>query len=785
MNHLQAGDGQTARILVVDDEQSNRALFEVMLARDGFEVTTVASGEAALAMIQSERPDLVLLDVMMPVMNGYDVVGRIKRDAATKTIPVIMITALDDRDSRMRALTAGAEDFLTKPVDRAELSMRIRNLLRLKTYGDFYDKYSQSLEAEVAAQTSELRQQRDRAQLYLNAAEVILLARDTSGRITLVNRFACELLGWSADELIGSNWIEKCVPQSHQKITEERFKALLEGAKSSVELPVLTRGGQQRILEWRGRRLTDDRGNVTGVLSCGADITEKSQATEALRLAEERTRFALRAAGVGVWDLDYATGELRWSEEMERQFGYLPGTFNGSEEAFARGVHPEDVQGVLEIVGAAKKSGSDFTVEHRTIAADGSIRWISGAGRFQLGADGLPARGVGISMDVTEQHTLTMQFQQAQKMDAIGQLASGVAHDFNNLLTVILGFADLMTSDISPASEHGSDLAEIIKAAQRASGLTKQLLAFSRQQVLIASHVDVNLLISEMTGMLERLIGEDVEIVLKLPSGLPHALVDNGQLEQVVMNLVVNARDAMPKGGVITIETGSVARAPESRRHEDSRNYYITLCVSDTGVGMTKETERRLFEPFFTTKATGTGLGLSTTYGIIKQSKGFIEVESELGTGTAFKVYLPSTEQSEQASVVNQETGEKVELATETILLVDDEAGVRQLAQRILEKAGYTVLDAANGDHATLTYAEHSESIDLVVTDMIMPLCSGPELIRRLRQRNPALRVLFMSGSSEQTDGEQAARDSGSPFVQKPFTATELLARVREALSRS
>ncbi|MBA3646924.1 MAG: response regulator [Gemmatimonadaceae bacterium] len=344
-----------------------------------------------------------------------------------------------------------------------------------------------------------------------------------------------------------------------------------------------------------------------------------------------------------------------------------------------------------------------------------------------------------------------------------------------------------MTSDISPASEHGNDLAEIIKAAQRASGLTKQLLAFSRQQVLNAAHVDVNRLISEMIGMLERLIGEDIKIVVKLHSEVPHALVDNGQLEQVVMNLVVNARDAMPTGGVITIETGTVAPAAESRRRDDSRESYVTLSVTDTGEGMSKETERRLFEPFFTTKASGkgTGLGLSTTYGIVKQSKGYIEVATELGKGTTFKVFLPIAETLAQAVLATAERHKNAELASGTILLVDDEAGVRQLAQRILEKAGYRVLEAANGDDATFAYAQNKDSIDLVVTDMIMPVCGGPELVRRLRSHNPLLRVLYMSGYSEDSDEEQAARDSGSPFVQKPFTATELVARVGEALAAS
>ncbi len=629
------------------------------------------------------------------------------------------------------------------------------------------------------------RRERDRAGRFLDAAEVILLAKDEYGSITLINRYGAELLGWSTEDLIGKSWPETCIPVRLREAVRKEYAGILLGGGGISEHEVLLRSGGERLIKWRNRVLTDEGGNVTGAFMCGTDITDEKRASDSLRAAEETMRFALEAGGLGIWDMNFKTGEMRWSKILEAQYGIPPGKFEGTLEAFIEAVHPDDRAQVIASLTEANRSGVDFKMANRALRPDGSVRWLEGAGRVQLDTDGRPSRGVGVSHDVTEQTILATQFQQSQKMEAVGRLASGVAHDFNNLLTVILGFADLMTSDISPASEHGNDLAEIIKAAQRASGLTKQLLAFSRQQVLNAAHVDVNRLISEMTRMLERLIGEDIKIVVKLHSEVPHALVDNGQFEQVVMNLVVNARDAMPTGGVITIETGTVAPAAESRRRDDSRESYVTLSVTDTGEGMSKETERRLFEPFFTTKASGkgTGLGLSTTYGIVKQSKGYIEVATELGKGTTFKVFLPIAETLAQAVLATAERHKNAELASGTILLVDDEAGVRQLAQRILEKAGYRVLEAANGDDATFAYAQNKDSIDLVVTDMIMPVCGGPELVRRLRSHNPLLRVLYMSGYSEDSDEEQAARDSGSPFVQKPFTATELLARVGEALA--
>jgi nitrogen-specific signal transduction histidine kinase len=402
-------------------------------------------------------------------------------------------------------------------------------------------------------------------------------------------------------------------------------------------------------------------------------------------------------------------------------------------------------------------------------------------------ATGRPLHFISVIEDITERRTLDAQVRQANKMDAIGQLASGVAHDFNNLLTVILGFAEVLSADAALENRHGKDLGEIIKAARRASGLTRQLLAFSRQQVLNAAPLDVNELITEMTGMLGRLIGEHIEIALVLAPRLSMALGDRGQLEQVVMNLVLNARDAMPGGGTLTIETTEVD-LENSAFHKEGimHGRYVMLAITDTGIGMTRETQQHLFEPFFTTKETGkgTGLGLSTTYGIVKQSKGYIWVYSEPGHGTTFKVYLPRSAAAAAARTAGPVVHASVRRASETVLLVEDEAGVRRLSKRILENAGYRVLEAANGDEAETLFAEHADSIDLVVTDVIMPGCGGPELLRRLHARAPGLRVLYMSGYTEQSAAQKAGIDRGFPFVQKPFTAAELVRQVRYALDR-
>jgi len=652
-----------ARILIVDDERHNRQLLEVMLKPEGFVLLSAASGEEALALVEREPPDLILLDIMMPGMDGYQVTGKIKGNLHTKNIPVIIVTALDDRDARMLALGAGAEDCLTKPVDRAELCMRVRNLLRLKAYGDYHNKYSLMLEGEVGSRTADLVESERLYRSTFDAAPVGIVHVGLDGRWLRINQRLCDLLGYAHEEL--------------QRIGHELMQA--EEVEGEAE--------------------------------------------------------AFRQMAVGTLDR-YVVDEKRFRRQ------------------------------------------------------DGGFVWARVNMSVHRDSAGQPQHFIKVIEDITDRRTLEAQVRQANKMDAIGRLASGVAHDFNNLLTVILGFAEILTSDGTIANQHEKDLGEIIKAAQRATALTKQLLAFSRQQVLHATPLDVNRIITEMTGMLGRLIGEHIEVALALASNLSLALADRSQLEQVVMNLVVNARDAMPSGGSVTIETADV-ELENSSFHDETimKGQYVMLAITDTGDGMTKETQRRLFEPFFTTKETGkgTGLGLSTTYGIVKQSKGYIWVYSEPGRGTTFKVYLPCSARDvslEAAASIAPVAVAPVRPATETVLLVEDEAGVRRLSKRILENAGFRVLEAGNGDEAEKVFALQADAIDLVVTDVIMPGCGGPELLTRLQVRVPALKALYMSGYTEQSAAQRAGINRGLPFVQKPFTAAEFVRQVRDALDR-
>ena len=392
---------------------------------------------------------------------------------------------------------------------------------------------------------------------------------------------------------------------------------------------------------------------------------------------------------------------------------------------------------------------------------------------------------VSVGRDNTERRTLEERLRQAQKMEAVGRLAGGVAHDFNNLLMVIRGYTELLLGRLDPSTPLRRNIEEIQKAADRATSLTRQLLAFSRQQVLEPKVLDLNAVVAGVEKMLRRLIGEDIEVVTALASELGQVKVDPSQIEQIILNLAVNARDAMPQGGALTIETANVELAEAYARQHTSvqPGSYVLLAISDTGCGMDAGTQARIFEPFFTTKekGKGTGLGLATVYGIVKQSGGYIWVYSEPGHGTTFKIYLPRVAEATPVQEVGQAFSPPP-AGSETILLVEDEDGVRKLGREFLESTGYTVLEAQNGAEAIQVANRHMGLIHLMVTDVVMPQMSGRELAHRLAPVRPEMKVLYMSGYTDNAVVRRGILDRGTAFLQKPFPLSGLARKVREVL---
>jgi PAS domain S-box-containing protein len=389
--------------------------------------------------------------------------------------------------------------------------------------------------------------------------------------------------------------------------------------------------------------------------------------------------------------------------------------------------------------------------------------------------------------DITEQRRLENQLWRSQKMEAVGRLAGGVAHDFNNLLTVITGYSDLVLASLSGSDPRRKNVEEILKAGERAASLTRQLLAFSRRQVLTPQPLDLNGVVLNLDKMLRRLIGEDIEVLNVLHPDLGTVKADPGQVEQVLVNLAVNARDAMPEGGRLIIETANASIDSQTARHYDPPmppGDYVMLAVSDDGCGMDQETQNLIFEPFFTTKeeGKGTGLGLSTVYGIVKQSGGFIWVQSERGHGTSFKIYLPRIQNKEERHSSASSQEKPLAKGTETLLVVEDECAVRELVRGVLESAGYTVLLASRGEEAIQVASTHRNPIDLLLTDVVMPQMGGRELAKAVEKIDSKIKVVYMSGYAEKAIVHQGILEPGAVLIQKPFTPATLIRKIREVL---
>jgi two-component system cell cycle sensor histidine kinase/response regulator CckA len=508
---------------------------------------------------------------------------------------------------------------------------------------------------------------------------------------------------------------------------------------------------------------------------------ERRGAEDALRKSESMFRLLFAHNPLPTWVFDSETLRfLQVNDAAVRKYGYSHEEF---ESMTVLDIRPESDRADLGETlrqwtgdGQHKTHWKHLRKDGRIIEAEIITHQLEYAGR---------AVYLVVAQDIGERHQLEEQLRQAQKMEAVGRLAGGVAHDFNNLLMVIKGHTELLMSALSPSHHAARKIEQIDRAADRAASLTRQLLAFSRMQVLQPRVMSLNNVVEEMGKLLPRLIGEDVELVLRTAPDLGAIRADASQMEQVIMNLAVNARDAMPHGGRLLIET---ANSELDRAYSDSRpvvqpGEYVLLAVSDTGVGMDQETQARIFEPFFTTKeqGKGTGLGLSTVYGVVKQSGGFIWVYSEVGKGTSFKIYLPRVDQPVEKSGPSPPYPEAPR-GTETVLLAEDEQDVRELAREFLESGGYTVIEASHGQEALRVAAQHSGDIDILVTDMVMPGITGQQLAAGLQQQRAGLRVIYMSGYSEHAATEAAQSASTARLLTKPFTRNAILRAVREVL---
>jgi len=570
-------------------------------------------------------------------------------------------------------------------------------------------------------------------------------------------------------------------PDDRTAVAEAFNKALRERTEYQIDHRILRPDGVQLIVHEQATTLYDEAGSPLKVLGTVQDITGRKQAEEEVRHWKERYEMLTKASGQIIFDWDYVSGQITYGGDAERVMGYAPESLGNTMEEWVARIHPEDRVYFENKLDRQSVTKGTWEIEYRIQRRDGNYITVKGIGYPMLNESGEIGRILGSITDISAERALEVQLRQSQKMEAFGKLAGGVAHDFNNLLTVITGYNEVVLSELAPNDPKREYIEEIALAANRASTLTSQLLAFSRQQKMQPRVVNLNEVLRDTSKMLARLIGEDIAMRLEETSDLGNVKADVGQMEQVLMNLAINARDAMPGGGTITMSARNATIPAENAPAHLAAGEYVVLEVTDTGMGMTPEVQARIFEPFFTTKAPGqgTGLGLATCYGIVKQSGGEIALRSRLGAGTSFQIYLPRVYEDLKSYDVPLGPGE-LPTGHQTILVVEDELPVRAIMRSILQRLKYAVLEAANGAEAMrILLTPGGKRVELLITDLIMPEMGGKELARRTRASFPEMRIVFTSGYPVGSGEDLLA---GSSFLQKPFSPKELAETVRDAL---
>ncbi len=765
-------DESLINVLLVEDNREDadrvRTALDTATALD-FALEEVPRLDAALSRLARGGIDVVLLDLALPDSQGLTTLTRTR--AAAPDVPVVVLTGLDDETMAVQTVHLGAQDYLIKGEIHASLLVRALRHAIERRWAEA--ERARSLEAERAARANAEASGRWYRAL-VDGLDAVVYEADAAGRFTYVSERATTLLGlppasWLVDPERFAGMVH---PDDRAATVGTRAQALSAGRgwDLTYRVPV----GDSAVLWLRDLARAvpgSDRLRYRGVL---VDETAQRRTGDALRESEARYRTLMEDAS----DAIFVAGDGGLLTDVNERACALSGY--AREDLVGR-----PAQTLLGSEGAGWMPAHTPSPERGEVTSlDGLLRRKEGASvqveaTVRALADG---RSMSIVRDVTRRKALDEQVRQSQKMEAVGRLAGGVAHDFNNLLTAIHGYSEFLLEDLGAGDPRRGDVEEIQRAAERAAGLTRQLLAFSQRQILQPRPLDLGAVLGDMDRLLRRLIGEAITLSTTVEPSLPRVMADPGQVEQVVLNLAVNARDAMPDGGEIRLGVRAVVLDAEAARalHGAEPGHWVELAVADTGDGMDAETVAHVFEPFFTTKEVGrgSGLGLSTVYGIVRQSGGAITVQSTPGHGSTFRVYLPRHDGDSAAR--SQDPAPAVARSGVTVLLVEDEPGVRSMVRRALESHGYSVLEAGHGEEALRVVARHTGRIDLLLSDVVMPGMNGRELAEKLTAVRPDLRVLLMSGYTDDTALRRGIHTSR--LMHKPFTPDTLAVRVREAL---
>jgi two-component system, cell cycle sensor histidine kinase and response regulator CckA len=617
-----------------------------------------------------------------------------------------------------------------------------------------------------------------------NAADLIAVV-DMDGRRIYNSVSYQKVLGYSAEELKNSSGLDEIHPDDRERVLEAAAHARKTGVGATLEYRIRHKNGSWCFLESTSSVICNAKGEPEKLVIVNRDISERKKAVDALELSEASFRSVVEGAPYGIYRCTVDGRFLRVNPALQRMLGYDNEQQLLEADAITDVFRESgDFQRLVELL---EKEGEFRDVEVEWKRKDSTPITVRCSGRsLHDSADVSPCFEV-FAEDVTERRVLERQLRMAAKMEAVGRLSGGIAHDFNNLLGVIIGYSQVLRRKVGPDSPLREYVEEVEKAGQRAVSLTRQLLAFSRQQILTPAVLDLNTLVTDMEKMLPRLIGEDIAVSIQLDPTLGRVKADHGQIEQVVMNLAVNARDAMPGGGKLIVKTANAVLDENYARHHAGAKpgQYVMLAVSDSGVGMAAGTLAHIFEPFFTTKEVGkgTGLGLATVYGVVKQSGGYIWVDSAPGKGATFQIFLPRIEEVVAPVAENKSPAARLQ-GTETVLLVEDADALRKLARSFLLEHGFNVLVASNGEEAAQVAKNFSEPIHLLLTDVVMPGMNGRALSDHLHPKRPEMKVLFMSGYTDSFIAGHGVLEEGMHLLHKPFTEEVLIGKIREVLDQ-
>jgi two-component system cell cycle sensor histidine kinase/response regulator CckA len=764
------------RLLLIEDNEADADLIvhTMLQANLSTQVDVAATRRQFAELLAGHEYDLVLADYSLPDWTGIDALRELRRLGID--IPLIIVTGALGDERAVECVKAGAADYVLKGSNLARLPIAADRAIEEKRARDGLLRAHQLMEG--VQQEGRERETRFR-QFADNMDEVFFVLDGQNMNALYINPAYEKIWGRSCQSLYDDpeSFVEPVPTDDRERFGDYMARVQRGEHPGKLEFRVIQPDGNVRWLLSHAVPIINEQGEVYRISGVALDITESHEAHLALEESAERFRLltdasfdaiAISQAGV-IREVNPGFLKVFGYGDMEEVIG-RPATAFVAEESLADVAEriSDSFEGIYEHVGRHK---------------DGKRLLLEATARTHA-IGGRPARITALR-DMTERRALEDQFRQAQKMEAVGRLAGGVAHDFNNLLTVILSYTDMLIAGVSPKDPRVEDLGEIRNAAIAAGSLTRQLLAFSRQQVIAPRVVILEDLVNQTHKLLARLIGEDIELAMQFGSEPCVVHMDPGQLEQVLMNLAVNARDAMPTGGKLTFETAVVNLDKDyaAAHWPATTGSFAMLAVSDTGIGMDEATRAKIFEPFFTTKGPGkgTGLGLATVYGIVKQTGGFIWVYSEPGKGATFKIYLPLYDDAPTTASEERKNLPAVR-GTETVLLVEDSEDVRYVARKSLERQGYEVIDAPSASAALTLAAQLDRPVHLLLTDVVMPEMSGRVLAEKFATLHPKAKVLYMSGYTDDAIIRHGVLRAKTALLQKPFTALALATRVREVL---